>query len=337
VSGPGGGSGWLADLEVQLLGPARYTRQEILAAAGVSQQRADRLWRAMGFPDAQDDTVFFTDRDLEALRQTDRLISAGLLRPEEAEAVTRAVAQAQSRLADWQVGTLRRLAESLPGGADPEQIVELVGGVLPVLEDVQAYVWRRHLAAAASRLLAGDTDPRIPAGGEPGRSEVVGFADMVGFTRATRRMSRDELATVLECFEATTSEVIVEGRGRIVKTVGDEVLFAADDPVVAAEIALRLVAAFRDEPVLPELRVGMAAGQVLSRYGDVFGEVVNIASRLTTHARPGSVLVDKELATALADDRRYELRSLPAMTVRGYRHLQPWLLRRADDAPAQGS
>jgi adenylate cyclase len=288
----------------------------------------------MGFPDAEDDAVIFTDRDLDALRQTDRLISAGLLRPEEAEAMTRAVAQAQSRLADWQVGTLQRLAEAPPsetppGGANQERILGLVAGVLPVLEDVQAYVWRRHLAAAASRLLAADTDPAEPTGEAAGRVEVVGFADMVGFTRATRRMSRDELAAVLECFEATTAEEIVEGHGRIVKTVGDEVLFVADDPVDAAKLGLGLVAAFRREPVLPELRVGMAAGPVLRRYGDVFGEVVNIASRLTTHARPGSVLVDSELATALADDQRYELRPLSAITVRGYRHLQPWLLRRA--------
>lgn len=186
------------------------------------------------------------------------------------------------------------------------------------------------LAAAVARLLApAEAGPDGGAVEEPYRGATVGFADMVGFTAATRRMSRDELSDVLERFEAATPEVIVDGRGQIVKTIGDEVMFVTDARADAAEIALRLVEVFHDEPVLPELRIGLASGIVLTRVGDVFGEVVNTAGRLTANAPPGTVLLDLELATSLRGDPRYQLHPMAPITVRGYQNLDSWALRRA--------
>ena len=82
--------------------------------------------------------------------------------------------------------------------------------------------------------------------------------------------------------------------------------------------------------MLPQVRAGLAFGPVVSRLGDVFGQTVNIASRLTTLARTDSVLIDEGLAAALSGDERYELRSLRATSVRGYHHLKSWRLRRAE-------
>jgi adenylate cyclase len=117
-----------------------------------------------------------------------------------------------------------------------------------------------------------------------------------------------------------------------VKTVGDEVLFVADAPDVAAEIGVTLSEQVGADNDLPELRVGLATGSVVSRLGDVYGEPVNIASRLTTMARPGSVLVDRALAERLAGDERWRLRRVPPRPVRGYTLLAPMRLRRADAA-----
>jgi adenylate cyclase len=75
----------------------------------------------------------------------------------------------------------------------------------------------------------------------------------------------------------------------------------------------------------------MAYGTVLSRLGDVYGEPVNLASRLTSIARPGSVLVDRELATRLDGDPRWRLRRVPPRPVRGYTLLHPMRLRRGDN------
>ena len=86
----------------------------------------------------------------------------------------------------------------------------------------------------------------------------------------------------------------------------------------------------RDDDGLPTLRVGLAMGPVLSRFGDVYGSVVNLAARLTALARPNSVLVDRELAEVLRDNESVHLRPRRPTTVRGYHHLRSWALRRAE-------
>jgi adenylate cyclase len=107
------------------------------------------------------------------------------------------------------------------------------------------------------------------------------------------------------------------------------VLFVADNAVDGAEIALALLDAADDDDRLPQLRIGLALGPVVSRLGDVFGQTVNIASRLTSLARTGSVLVDLGMSEALENDDRYALKPLRPASVRGYHHLRSWRLRRA--------
>jgi adenylate cyclase len=312
-------------LEELILGaPRRYTRQQVIEDAEIDLDTGRRLWRALGFAEAGDDEVLFTERDLDAVRLMSRLTDAGVLDPDVREAVARAMAQSLSRLAEWQVGMLIRVIEGQGGEVTPQGSRDIAAAVLPALEELQSYVWRRHLAAAVRRMV-------VTSGpSEPGTWPlVVGFADMVGFTHTTRRRSTAELSEMIERFGSTTTEVIADGHGRIVKTVGDEVLFVADDVADGAAIALALQDRVRAEPALPELRIGLAAGPVLVRYGDVYGEVVNIAARLTAHARPGSVLADRGVADALSDDPRFALRPLRSVAVRGYRHLHPWVLERA--------
>ncbi|WP_225920738.1 adenylate/guanylate cyclase domain-containing protein [Pseudonocardia oceani] len=309
--------------EIVLGAPRRYTRAGLAEATDLDVDEGRRLWRSLGFAEVGDDEVLFTDQDVAAVRLMAGLTEAGVLEPEVREAVARAVAQSMSRLAEWQVGMLRRLLEGHGQDLTPVESLQVAAAVIPALEQLQSYVWRRHLAATVHRMLATAAGP---GDGSDTWPLVVGFADMVGFTRTTRKRSADELSEMIERFGSTTTEVIADGRGRIVKTVGDEVLFVADDAPAAASIALGLQERVRAEDVLPQLRIGLAAGPVLTRYGDVYGEVVNIASRLTTHARPDTVLVDDAVAAALADDGRFRVRALRPVSVRGYRSLHPWLL-----------
>jgi adenylate cyclase len=344
----GAGGGWLAGIarllrgaqpvdradrpldealeEVVLGAPRRYTRLQVSEAAGLDHEEGRRLWRSLGFAEVADDAVLFTQRDIDAVRLMSSLTDAGVLEPDVREAVARAVAQQMSRLAEWQVGLVRRLVENRPEEVTAQQSLQITAAVLPAMEELQTYVWRRHLAATVHRLL-------VTSGTVDGAPDtwplVVGFADMVGFTRTTRRRSTAELGEMIERFGSTTTEVIADGHGRIVKTVGDEVLFVADEIADGAAIALGLQDRVRAEPALPPLRIGLAAGPVLVKYGDVYGEVVNIASRLTTHARPDSVLVDRTVAETLAGDPRFALRPLRSLAVRGYRNLHPWLLENA--------
>lgn len=308
---------------ILLGGERRYTRLEVAEKTGVPIERATRLWRALGFATVDDDAVVFTEADVEAVRTADQLISSGLLEAGLEVPVTRALGQHLSRLAEWQVHMLWSLiTENEQLGNDDDQVMRLVERLVPELQQVQNFVWRRHLAAFAGRALASpDEDLET-------RTEVAGFVDMVGYTRLTRRIDEAELSEVLERFETLATEVVAEHHGRIVKMIGDEVLFVADSPADAAEIALRLTERARADETLPDVRAGMASGRILSRLGDVYGSVVNLASRLTSIARPGTILVDRQLANELGPDARYVVRPRRPVSVRGYSRLRPFALRR---------
>lgn len=324
------------EVERTLLGgPRRYTREQVAELAGVPLERAQRLWVSMGFAiDADPDAIMFTDGDADALRTLVGFVDSGALAPDAAVAATRALGQSMSRLAEWQVAVLNsHLADELTAAHDPtdaragtvdadadalrDAVRTLTADMLPVVESLQSYVWRRHLAATTAR--------RVGSVGEDAthRTLVVGFADMVGYTSLTRRIPVDELSALLEDFESRTTAAIAQGGGWVIKNVGDEVMFAAEQPSDAARIALALQSAVHDGP---DLRVGLALGPVLIRFGDLFGEAVNIAARLTSAARPGTILVDADLAASLAD-ADVTLRSLRPLRVRGYSRLRAVALR----------
>jgi adenylate cyclase len=314
-----------------LEGPRRYTRGQVAALAGMPPERTQRLWRALGFADVADDDAAFTDADVTALARLSALIDSGFVDPGQEASIARAMGQSLSRLADWQTDLLA--ASLTSAGTDSTADVVASGEVLlPLMRELQDYVWRRHLAANANRLFVAGTAPGTASGAVDRRELAVGFADLVGYTSRSRGMGGRELGAMVEDFESLAADVIARHRGRVVKTVGDGVLFTSAAPVDAVEIALRLPAEW-DADDRPRLRVGAAFGPVLTRLGDVYSPVVNLASRLTSLARPGTLLVDGELARRLRGMPEYRVRPLRRVSVRGYDNLQPWLVERrtADD------
>lgn len=308
--------------QILLGGPTRYDRHEVAEAANVPLERAQRLWKAMGFADVGDDSQMFTDADVVALRVWDSLVQGQQIDGQEEIALARALAQAFARLAEWQVQLFRTFMDQQ--GSDAAAGVRLVEELIPVVERLQSYVWRRQLGAAVGRAMMENGEELAT------REMVVGFADIVGFTSLTRRIGKAELAALLENFETDAALAVTENHGRIVKNIGDEVLFAVDNAADAAEIALRLTDPSREQRGLLPLRIGMAYGNVLLRFGDVFGSVVNLAARLTSEARPGTVLVDREIADRLQDNDTYKLRARRPVPVRGFPHMRSWVLRRND-------
>ncbi len=312
-------------LERELLGgPRAYTRTEVAERAGVPLDRAERLWRSLGFASTADDEVVFGDRDVEALQTIASIVEKGVVRPESEASVARSLGQVMARLADWQTSLLSDFdsLEDVPDDVT-EATVHVAGELVPLIEQLQSYVWRRHLVAAAARILPVSADD--PASD----TMVAGFADIVGFTSLSRTTTEKQLADLVERFESVTAGVIAENGGRVVKTIGDEVLFVVQQPARAARIALALNAWHESEEGFPQLRVGMAHGRVISWLGDVYGPIVNVASRLTSVARPGTIVVDRDLAAALQDDDSCTLRRLRRVSVRGYSRLEPWVLRPA--------
>lgn len=290
-----------------ILGPAVYTREQAAAVAGVSHERATTLWRAMGFPEPGYDEALFTERDVAALRTADALVAGGVVDEPGLVALARAMAQALSRLAVSHTGIAGRYVEGgrIDAGLD----------LVPMVGELVEFVWRRHLAGAAENAVAallGEDTETAPT--------LVAFADLVGFTERTRESTEEELAALVESFEAVATEIVGARGGRIVKTLGDEVLFTNADLRAGVDTALALADAL-------EVRVGAAYGPVLARLGDVFGTTVNVASRLTGIAYPRSVLVDREAAQALRGDERYDVTPTKRRSVRGYAHLAPFRVR----------
>jgi len=326
------------ELERALLGGRRrYDRHQVAEQAGVPLERARRLWIAMGFAESEDEhAVMFTRGDVQALRTIVALVDEGVVDPDLEVSVTRALGQSLSRLAEWQVSlmnswTVERVASTAAEGeldvdAIRVEVSNSARSMVPIMESLQSYVWRRHLAAVAGRALVG------PGEELTSRTLVVGFADMVGYTSLTRRLDISELTGLLERFESTAMGAVAEGHGWVVKTVGDEVMFATDDPARAARIALELQQRVLEDTDLPGIRVGMAYGPVLVRFGDAYGSVVNLAARLTAAAKPDTVLVDRELAAALDGDAGSALKPMRALRVRGFNKLQPYSLRRPKPA-----
>ena len=129
----------------------------------------------------------------------------------------------------------------------------------------------------------------------------VGFVDLVGFTPATAAMSSAELLEFMRRFHRLTYDVVTRSGGRVVKHIGDEIMFTTSDPAAGCEIAVALVEAFDDADSLP--RSGLAHGMVVARHGDYYGPIVNLASRLTEIAVTGEVLADAALTDAATGDQ----------------------------------
>ena len=320
-------------LEAVVLGARpTYTREDLIRLSGVPDDLARALWRALGFPDTGGATAF-TEADLEALRVVHDLIDRGLLDAETAVVLARSLGQSTARLADWQAEAVGRLLveqESLEGrdltdDADAlERIVQRTRDLVDPMEDLLDYAWRRQLAAVLDRRLA-----RTEVIGEPSADGTVGFADLVGFTRLSRQLEDADLAALVERFESVSADVVAATGATLVKTVGDEILFVADDAGTAAQTALRLHRAHAHDPDVPEMRVGLASGPVLRRMGDVFGSTVNLASRLTALARPDTTLVDAATAAHLAELPGLALRQLAPRRVRGLGVIRVFELRGA--------
>ena len=327
------GSGAPGDAADDLLGTAervilgngpRYTRAEVARTTGVELEHLTKLWRALGFasPESNDDAVFL-DADVEAIRGLDTLLGSGILDEQAEAAVVRTMGRTFSRLAEWEVAQLRPVLGDEPS---EERLSSTVEGPLPLMRDLQDYVWRRHLASAAGRALSYGDGARD----RDERTGVVGFVDIVGFTRNSRKLSGPELAELVERFEATANELVAGAGGRIIKTIGDEVMYTVDDPVAAALTSLGLARRHREDETFPEVRAGVALGPVLHRLGDVLGETVNIASRLTSLARPGTVLGNRALAEALGHAEDVRVRRVPSAHVKGYSRLESWAIRRVE-------
>jgi adenylate cyclase len=323
----------LAIDRVLLPGASRYTQHEVVEQAGIELDNAKRYWRALGFPDLPEDEKAFTDADVEALRTLKELIEQGVVDKDVALQLARVFGQSLSRMAEAQVGAMRSRIEAplRQTGASDTEIAEAVTSVasamLPTMEGFVLYTWRRHLAAAAQRqLFFGSASAGL-------ETMTVGFADLVGFTAISQQLDESELAGIVDRFESLAYDTIAALGGRVVKMIGDEVMYVTDEAAAGALIAVTLAEVYGDDEMMPDVRVGLAVGPVLAREGDFFGPTVNLASRIVNIAYAGSAVASDEIHEALEGDDRFGWKPLRPRRLKGIGWTPLWVLSR----PGEGS
>lgn len=314
-----------------LLDAPEYDVRATAERAGIDPSVLRRLWRALGFPDPQPGDKVFTKGDVEMLRTVASFIDDGTLTEDLVLQMARVIGSSLARIAVAQVEASQLRKESPGPELAPEESeaveareVERSAQLVPMLSTVLDAVWRRHLAVAVGR--------RSARGEDPDAHEIaVGFADLEGFTALSQQLPEDELAQLVDRFESIAYDVVSSHDGRVVKMIGDEVMFSADDIVQGAEIALLLAETYAADEALADVRVGLAAGQVLELEGDLYGPAVNLASRMVSLAYPGTVLVSQEVVDALAGNEGFVVRALRPHHLKHIGRVKLYALRRATE------
>jgi len=315
-------------LDLAILGGSpEYDALEVASETGVTVDEARRLWRALGFPEFAGEKAY-TVADVQAVATLMGFVDGGALDFDMAVNLTRGVGQTMARLADWEVSTLVNRVEELAAGEDATgsrvtSALRLIEEVNPSFEQLLVYAWRRHLAAAVGRMEAtGANDEDLHT-----IDVTVGFADLVAFTALSNQLDREQIGDLVEVFEGRCHDVVSRAGGRIIKSLGDSVLFVVGDVAAAMEVAEGIINVIGRDAKMPDVRIGLATGPVVQRLGDVFGPPVNMAARLTQVARRNRIILDQTTADLLPADQ-WEHRRLPARPVRGFGLVEPVAARR---------
>jgi adenylate cyclase len=286
-------------------GEPKYSARQLAATSGVSLDLLLALRRANGLPLPDPDAVVFSEVDAEAADMTQLFRRAGLS-DEQLVAITRVLGRGLSQAAE----AMRSLVLELvlePGSTEAdlaERYARRVETFMPMLGPLLEQMIRVHLRHMV-RTEAISAAERVE-GTLPGARDVaVAFADLVGFTRLGEEVPPDELGRVADRLTVLTGEIVTPPV-RLVKTIGDAVMLVSPDPEPLIGFALDLIAASDGEGErFPQLRVGLDAGAALSRAGDWYGRPVNVASRVTNVARPGSVLATRDVRDAAPEAFRW--------------------------------
>lgn len=298
-------------------GETRYTVHEIAERTGLDAAFLVELRRAQGLPLAEDGARVFAQSDLQAARTVRALEAAGLRREDMLE-VTRILGRGLSHAAD----AMRRMTLTLVLDRDADEhelalrYAQAAAQLEPMTAPVLGQMLNAHLRHAVRTELLHVAEQ---ATGELPGARAVGvcFADLVGFTRMGEEVAADELGAVAERLELLAAEV-AQLPVRMVKTIGDAVMLVSVDLDQLVAAALGLVEAADAEGTgFPQLRAGIAHGPALNRAGDWYGQPVNLASRLTALARPGSVLASQDVRDLAGQQWRWSFAGV--RRVRGLR------------------
>jgi len=299
-------------------GGSRYTPREVAEMVGLDLEVLQRTSAALGVPYPDPDERAVTEVDLEAAKRVKAFYDAGL--PEEGMLqVARTVGMATARIAEANRELVVRTLMQ-PGDTERDLALRFAAAaehMLPVFEPTLTYAFRAHMLEQIRRDVIGAADL---AAGEMGAGPGVAvcFADLVGFTKLGEQVETEELGLIAGRLDELATAV-AEPPVRLVKLIGDAAMLVSTDAAAMVEAALRMVEAADEEgDEFPRLRAGVAHGSVHAQAGDYYGRPVNLASRLTAIAKPGSVLIDEAAKDAAGD--RFEYSFAGEKRLKGFDH-----------------
>lgn len=334
----------LALESVILSGRRHISIGEAARRSGISEDILRRIWRSFGFPEpSRSDEPALTEEDLDTLSIAKRYLDRGV-DPHVLLHLVRIIGSSLARIAEAEVAAVQTAGETLVGaledaagsvvgvstgkGSNPvvaeEALARIVRERVDELGRLLDYGHRRHLIVAARRQVSWQEGTR--AGVEHG---VVGFADLVGFTAMSQQLDATELAERVERFGDLAYEIISRRNGRVVKMIGDEVMFVFDDTIEAARAALELVEVLSEQGGdVSSVRVGLSKGELVFLDGDYYGPVVNLASRIVKIALASTVVVSQSVYEETKGRDEFELRAIRPRRLKGIGRVQLWSLRR---------
>ncbi|MEZ5237849.1 MAG: adenylate/guanylate cyclase domain-containing protein [Microthrixaceae bacterium] len=276
---------------------------------GDTETDTRRWWRAMGLVEVPEGTVAFSADDLAMVRALKAVLADGDASEDHVFRLARLLGGSMSRISEAQVSViedvLRTLEPDLAMDSAAERSAALASEpaapLVELFEQSMLYVWRRHLFAALGRWVG--VDPDLD-------SQAIGFVDISGFSHMSKRLDADVLAGIIERFESEVVDVVSAHGGRVVKFIGDEAFFVVSDIPTAADSALTVLERMRDGEPSVDLHGAIAYGPTVTIAGDVFGNTVNLAKRLTDVARKGRILMPRRDAEALEDHDEFAVRKM---------------------------
>jgi adenylate cyclase len=280
----------------------RYTAREVAAKSGLDLDLLRRFRSALGVPYADPDEPIGTEADLAAARRTKQILDAGFP-PEELLRNARTIGMGMGRIAEANRElVVRNMTQAGDSERDVAGRLKLTAeALLPLVGDTLKYAFQVNLLEQVKRDVIAAAD--LESGALGGATELsICFADLVEFTRLGEEIAPEELGLVAGRLEEMATAV-AEPPVRLVKTIGDAVMLVSAEARPLAEAALALIAAAEAEgEEFPWLRAGLATGPTLPQTGDYYGRAVNLASRVTGVARPGSVVVDQVTREAIGEE-----------------------------------
>jgi adenylate cyclase len=277
-------------------GPASLTLEEVAEQAGVGIQTIRNLALAAGIPDPEPEVPMFNEGFVAF---ASAMTEVGAIFGDEAcIQISRVLGSAMARIADavlssFLVNVAPAARDRDPAGLGLARANVAAASLLDVVAPALDGLLRQQLLIAQR---SASDEARVDGAGFETRQLIVGFVDLVGSTEMGEKLDMVEFSAMLADFERICLETITEGGGRLVKLIGDEIMYTAPDAFAASSIALDLADAFQDHDTIPQIRAGLAGGPVMLRDGDIFGPTVNLASRVVNTAKPGEVLTTTDVA-----------------------------------------